>query len=64
MQIENRKLPRKLSRNSSQRSWGDSALSLALRGTQCTIASAAMPKRNPANKNTGNTLSSSFDSPT
>jgi hypothetical protein len=64
MQIENRKLPRKLSQNSSQRSWRDSGASPGVRRTQCSIASAAMPKRSQASRKTGNTATSSFDSPT
>ena len=64
MQIENRKLPRKLSQNSSLRSCADSGASPSRRRTQCAIASAARPKRNQASRNTGKAASSSFDSPT
>ena len=64
MQIENRKLPRKLSQNSSQRSCRDSAGSAGPRRTQWTIATAAMPKRSQASRNTGKATTSSFDRPT
>ena len=65
MQIENRKLPRKLSQNSSTRSWRDSGASpLPRRRTQCAIATAAMPKRSHASRKTGTTATSTLDKPT
>ena len=64
MQIEKPKLPRKLSQNSSRRSRADSGASPAGRFSQCSIASAAMPKRSQASRKTGNTATSSLDSPT
>jgi hypothetical protein len=65
MQIENRKLPRKLSQNSSRRSCGDSGASPgSRRRTQCAMATAAMPKRSQASRNTGNTATSRRDRPT
>ena len=64
MQIEKRKLPRKLSQKSRYRSCCDSGVSPAWRGSQLNIATAPMPKRSHASRNTGNTASSSFDKPT
>ena len=64
MQIENRKLPRKLSQNSSQRSCRESGASPGARRTQCSMATAAMPKRSHASRNTGSTATSSLDRPT
>ena len=64
MQIENRKLPRKLSQNSSQRSCADNGASPSRLRTQCSMASAAMPKRSQASRKIGNTATSSFDRPT
>ena len=64
MQIENRKLPRKLSKKSSTRSWRARGVSLAGRRTQPAIATAAMPKRSQASRKIGKTATSSLDSPT
>jgi len=64
MQIENRKFPRKLSQNSSQRSCRDSVGSSPRRRTQPSIATAAMPKRNHASRKTGKTATSERDRPT
>ena len=64
MQMLNRKLPRKLSQNSSQRSWRDSGASPGRRGSQCSMATAAMPKRSQASSSTGNTATSRRDRPT
>jgi hypothetical protein len=64
MQIENRKLPRKLSQNISWRSCGDSGASPGPRFTQWIIATAAMPKRSHASRKTGKVATSSLDRPT
>jgi hypothetical protein len=64
MQIEKPKLPRKLSQNNSRRSRAANAGSPTARGSQCGIASAAMPKRSQASRKTGKTPTSNFDSPT
>ena len=64
MQIENRKLPRKLSQNSSMRSCGLNGASPSRRRTQCAIATAAMPKRSQASRKIGKASTSSRDSPT
>jgi len=50
MHTENRKLPKKDSRNSSQRSCGLRRASPGCRFTQPAIATAAMPKRSQASK--------------
>ena len=65
MQIENRKLPRK--RLAEQQHAGrarDSGASPGARRSQRGIATAAMPKRSQASRNTGNTTTSSLDRPT
>jgi len=64
MQIENRKFPMKLSQNSSTRSRRDRGASPGTRRSQCSMATAAMPKRSQASRNTGNAATSSFDRPT
>ena len=64
MHTENRKFPKKDSRNSNCRSWRDSGASAGGRVTHPAIATAAMPKRSPASRNTGNTATSTFDRPT
>ena len=64
MQIENRKLPRKLSQNSRRRSWRSSGASVGPRRSQPSIATAAIAKRSQASKNTGNTATSNLDRPT
>ena len=63
MQIEKQKLPRKLSQKSRRRSCAESGASPGERATQCSIATAAMPKRSQASRNTGSTATSSFDRP-
>ena len=64
MQIENRKLPNSDSTNKSRLSRADSGASPGWRRSHGSIATAAMPKRSIANRNTGNTATSSLDSPT
>jgi len=64
MQTENRKLPKKDSRKSSLRSRALSTGSSGALRVQLAIATAAMPKRIQASKNTGNTATSSLDKPT
>jgi len=64
MQIENRKLPRKLSQNSSLRSRAPSGASPGARPSQPSIATAAMPKRSHASTKTGKIATSSLDKPT
>ena len=64
MQIENRKLPKKDSRNSRRRSRGDRRGSTGSRRTQRDMATAAMPKRSQASRKIGNTATSSLDSAT
>jgi hypothetical protein len=64
MQIENRKLPRKLSQKSSTRSRRVSGASPAGRRSQVSMATVAIPKRSQASRNTGRAATSSFDRPT
>ena len=64
MQIENRKFPKKLPRNNTRRSAASSGGSSLGLGVQVAMAKAAMPKRRPANKKTGNTSTRDFDKPT
>ena len=64
MQIENRKLPRNDSRNTSARVRPVIGGSSAGRLSQCGMAAAAMPKRSHASRNTGNAATSGFDSAT
>ena len=61
MQIENRKLPRKDSRNTRPRVRGVIGGSSGGRRSQCGIASAAMPKRSQASSSTGNAATSGLD---
>ncbi len=61
MQIENRKLPKNDSRNSSQRSCAFSVDSSGPRLTHGAITTAAMPKRSHASRKIGNTTTSTFD---
>ncbi len=53
MQIENMKLPRNDSRNTSQRVRAVIGGSSGVRLSQCGMASAAMPKRSHASSSTG-----------
>ena len=64
MQTEKRKLPKKLSQNSSQRSRLPRRGSPGVRRSQPSIATAAMPKRSQASSSTGNSTTSAFDSAT
>ncbi len=64
MQIENRKLPRKLSQKSSTRSCRLSGASPPERLSQPSIATDAMPKRSHASRKTGKTTTSTLDNPT
>ena len=64
MQTENRKFPRKLSQNSSIRSRGDNGGSAPRRRTQPTMATAAMPNRSHASRNTGKAATRLLDKPT
>ncbi len=64
MQMLNRKLPKKLSQNSNRRSRGESGASPAGRFNQGSMATAAMPKRSQASKNTGSAATSTLDKPT
>ena len=64
MHTENRKLPKKDSRNSSQRSCGLSRASPGWRFTQPAMATAAMPKRSQASRKIGSTSTRIFDRPT
>eukprot|EP01035_Chromulina_nebulosa_P014024 gene14024-18565_t len=58
MQMVNRKLPRKDSRNSSRLVCGVSGGSLSGFLSQCSMAMPPMPKRIQANKSTGSTAAS------
>ena len=64
MQMENRKLPRNDSRNSSRRVRPESGGSSAGLRSQGSIATAAMPKRIQASRNTGRAATSGLDSAT
>ena len=64
MQIENRKLPRSDSRNSSSRMRGAKGASLAGLRNQGSMATAAMPKRIQASRNTGRMATSGLDKAT
>ncbi len=64
MQTENSTLPNRLCRNSSRRSLRVVGASQGSRRSQCSIAGAAIAKRSQASRKTGNTASSSLDSPT
>jgi len=59
-----RKLPRKLSRNSSRWVRRFSGGSSAGRRSQCAMAMPPMPKRSHASSTTGSTASSGLDSAT
>jgi hypothetical protein len=64
MHSENRKLPRKDSRNSRRRVRGVRGASVAGLRSQCSIARPPMPKRSQASRNTGIAAASGFDSAT
>ena len=64
MQMENRKLPKKDSRNTSLRIDADMGGSSAGRRSQGNMATAAMPKRNHAKRNTGKAATSGLDKAT
>ena len=64
MQIENRKLPRKDSRNTSLRVWAVMGASPNGLRSQCSMASPPMPKRSQASRNTGIAATKGLDSAT
>ena len=64
MKMENRKLPRKDSRNSSRRVWLEISGSPAGFFSQFHMATPPMPKRNQASRNTGNTSTKGLDKAT
>ena len=64
MQIENRKLPRKDSRNSSCRVCAVMSGSSAGLRNQCSMAAPPMPNRSHASRNTGMAATSGLDSAT
>ena len=64
MQIENRKLPKNDSRNSSRWMRASSGASSAGRRSQGAIATAAIAKRSQASRNTGKITTSALEKPT
>ena len=64
MQIENRKLPRNDSRKTRRRVARVMGGSFAGLRSQGSMASAPMPKRSQASRNTGNAATSGLDSAT
>ncbi len=64
MQMENRKLPRKDSRNSRPRVRRSRGGAPGAARSQCAMATAAMPKRNQASRNTGKVATSTRENPT
>ena len=64
MQIENKKLPRKDSRNSSFWVWPLIGVSCAGFFSQCSIAMPPIPNRSQASRNTGSAATSGLDSAT
>ena len=64
MQIENRKFPRKDSRNTSFFVCAVMGASRAGLRSQCSMASPPMPKRSQASRNTGIAAASGLDSAT
>ncbi len=61
MHSVNRKLPKKDSRNSSQRVCADSGASPGTGRSQPSMATAPMPKRSQASSSTGNRATSGLD---
>ncbi len=64
MQIDNRKLPKGDSMKTSHLTCGVNGGSCAGARSQGDMASAAMPKRSQASRNTGNTATSGLDKAT
>ena len=61
MQMENRKLPRNDSRNTSRLVCADIGASPAGLRSQCSMARPPMPKRSQASRNTGIAAASGLD---